>query len=250
MIDSTPTDRPVDPTWLSELWEFDDPAGSEARFRAELVRLDPASIAAMEISTQIARALGLQSRFDEADAVLNTVSSADTRVLARVNLERGRLRRSGGNPAQAMPYFARALGHATMGKDSDLALDAIHMLAIVDETNARTWLQQGLDIINTSDDPHTRRWRGALHNNLGWTLHDRGDFDAALKQFELALAAYEAQGSAQQVHIARWAVARCLRSLKRYREALQIQERLGAEDPDDPHVDEELALLREELGVD
>jgi tetratricopeptide (TPR) repeat protein len=249
MPDIAPNDRPLDPSMLSQLWDFDDPAGSEQRFRNEIERHDASSIAAMELRTQVARALGLQERFNEADATLDGISSTDTRVLARVSLERGRLRNSSDNPVQAMQHFARALGHATMGHHSDLAVDAIHMLAIVDEDNAQIWVQQGLDIIAVADDPHTQRWRAALHNNLGWTLHDRGDYAVALEQFELALAAYEAQGTDRQVRIARWAVARCLRSLERYEEALAIQQALAEEDGSAPHVQEEIALLRKQLGT-
>ena len=45
---------------LDKLWEFSKPAESETRFRAELARHPPSSREALETSTQIARAHGLQ----------------------------------------------------------------------------------------------------------------------------------------------------------------------------------------------
>jgi hypothetical protein len=51
-------------------------------------------------------------------------------------------------------------------------------------------------------------------------------------------------GTADQLHVAQWAVARCLRSLGRLEEAREIQERLFAARPDDEYVVSELAELR------
>lgn len=67
-------------------------------------------------------------------------------------------------------------------------------------------------------------------------------------EFEQALAACEETGTPVQVHIAQRAIARCLRSLSRLGEALAIQERLARDDPPDPFVNEEIALLREALA--
>jgi tetratricopeptide (TPR) repeat protein len=90
-----------------------------------------------------------------------------------------------------------------------------------------------------------------LHNNYGWTLHDAGDYPAALTQFREALAVYkvaESAGSPMDIHIAHWAIARCLRSLGRYNEALAIQLRLAANEDRDRYVDEEIAELQKALA--
>lgn len=50
-------DKPVDGASLDNLWDFGDPAGSEARFQAQLGQLDPNGIAAAELTTQLAPAL-------------------------------------------------------------------------------------------------------------------------------------------------------------------------------------------------
>jgi tetratricopeptide (TPR) repeat protein len=233
---------------LDTLWDLGDPAGSEGRLRAHLDRLDPEGIAAAELRTQVARALGLQGRFDEATAMLAGITGRHPVVLARLDLERGRVLNSSGKPGSAIPFFTRALDHARTADDDYLAVDALHMLAIVDSEHAAGRTREALGIAEASPDPRTRRWRGTLHNNAGWTLHDSGDFEGALREFEQAHGAFEETGTRQQVHIAHWTIARCLRSLGRNPEALEIQQRLADDDPPDEYVTEEIALLRRATG--
>jgi tetratricopeptide (TPR) repeat protein len=66
-------------------------------------------------------------------------------------------------------------------------------------------------------------------NNSAWDLHDVGRFAEALPLFEGAQAEWLARGAPEQIRIAKWSVARCLRSLGRYVEALSIQQSLEAE---------------------
>ena len=98
-----------------------------------------------------------------------------------------------------------------------LAVDAAHMLAIADTERTMAWNRRALDMIDAASDPRARRWSGSLHNNIGWTLHDQGDYVGALRHFRLALAAYSETGKPEQVQVAHWAVARGLRSLGRRR---------------------------------
>jgi hypothetical protein len=56
-----------------------------------------------------------------------------------------------------------------------------------------------------------------------------GRLDEALALFEEAQAEWHARGRPEQIQIATWAVARCLRSLGRYHEALAVQRALEAE---------------------
>ena len=102
------------PTWttwrpaIEQAWDFEDPAGSEARLRALLTDADGQD--ALVVRTQVARALGLQQRYDEAQALLDEVAAAgpDTEARVRERLERGRVLRSGGDPDRAGPLFAEA----------------------------------------------------------------------------------------------------------------------------------------------
>ena len=85
---------------------------------------------------------------------------------------------------------------------------------------------------------------------MGWTAFERGDFDAALGRVEAALAARREQGKPAEIRIAKWCVARTLRALGRFDEALDIQLALAAEHEmagtADPFVDEAISALKAE----
>jgi tetratricopeptide (TPR) repeat protein len=101
------------------------------------------------------------------------------------------------------------------------------MLAIVEPPEqGLAWNMQALDLAERTPDPRAKKWLGSLCNNIGWIYHDAGQFDQALAMFEKALAYREAQGSEREARIARWCVARTLRSLGRVAEALAIQQAL------------------------
>lgn len=163
--------------YLDELWDFDDPVASEARLRDAASTSDDREA----LLTQVARALGLQSRFDEAHDLLDSL--VDDGV--RVPLERGRLYNSAGDPAAAVPLFTRAAENAS----GFLEVDALHMLAIADSANALAWTQRGLAAVDASTDERVKRWATSLHNNYGWTLYDAGEMNEALESFRAALTA-------------------------------------------------------------
>jgi len=238
-------------TTLDDLWDYDDPGTSEARFRAriEVAEAGGDPVAADDARTQLARALGLQDRFDDGHAILDEVDAdhrAGDRILVRARLERGRLLRSIGDPAASVKPFLGAWELAqTLGEDG-LAVDAAHMLALVDAPpGERTWHQRALDLADTSPDPAARRWRGSLWINIGWARFEAGDLAGALAAFETALAGRREQGKPREKRIAEWCVGRCLRALGRPAEALAIQERLAVEtaaagDPEDGYGAEEI----------
>jgi tetratricopeptide (TPR) repeat protein len=113
---------------------------------------------------------------------------------------------------------------------------------------------QAIDQANASPDKRAQGWLGPLLNNTGWSLHALGDFARALDLFQQAVVFREARGSDTSIRIAHWCVARTLRSLKRYDEALQMQRDLEeaharAETGGDGYVQEEigeLLLLRDD----
>ena len=243
---------------LDDLWDFDDPAASEARFRAavEVAAMAGDAVGADEALTQLARALGLQDHFDEGRAVLDAVD-ADGAVPARVRirslLERGRLRRSGGDPAASVAPFAAAWELASAVGEDGLAVDAAHMLAIVDAPpGSDAWHDRALTLAEASPDPKARKWRASLWNNIGWSRFERGDHARALEAFETALAARRERGEAKETRIAEWGVGRALRALGRVEEALAIQQRLvdewRAAGAEDEYVEEELGECLLALG--
>ena len=236
---------------LDALWDFSDPIASEAAFRGAISSLGGAagdSVAREVLGTQLARALGLQERYDEADRVLELIDAPIPAVRARVALERGRLRNSGGHPEDAVGFFENAATVAEAAGEPFLLVDALHMLGIAQPDRGEVHVAAALAVLDADPAPdrRTQRWRVALHNNRGWALHDEEHFDQALLEFELADAAARAHGTEEQQHVAQWAVARCLRSLGRIPEALAIQEQLFTTRPDDEYVVEELEALRAE----
>jgi len=240
---------------LDALWNFGDPAQSEARFRAESLRHAPGSRESAEASTQIARAQGLQRRFDAADATLDgvarTLAAQPPRVRVRYLLERGRRDNSSGRIAEATNWFEQALAASQRDDLPGAAyyrVDALHMLAIAaPPSETIEWHRKALAAANTATDARTRGWRASLLNNLGWTLHDRGEYAAALDCWREALAAREAMGDVGRIRIARWTVARGLRSLGRLDEAESMQRALASEfattGTPDGYVFEELAEI-------
>ena len=230
-----------------DLWDFDDPAGSERRFRAGAAAGDGAERAVW--LTQVARALGLQERYDEAHAVLDGLEAAEgPEVAVRRALERGRLRRSAGDAERARPDFQDAAALAQQAGLEELHVDALHMIALVADPGDQAALTEAaLAVARSSTDRRARDWDASLLNNLGMAHADRGDFATALQAFEEALAARERIGDDARTRVARWMVAWALRNLGRTEEALTLQSTLKAEldalGEADPYVDEELALL-------
>jgi len=245
---------------FDSLWDFDQPRLSEDRFRNALKTAeseDPHGEEARLLRTQLARALALQGSFEQAAAELDSVAAPDSApspgmtpiVRAYLALERGRVLRSSGSPDEAVPLFLEALDVSRAAGLDHVAADAAHMMAIVGDAEAQiTWAQRALEIATASTDPRARKWIGSIENNLGWTLHDERRYAEALVHFERGLAARIELGDAERIRIARWTVARALRSLERNEEALAIQWDLAAHGPEDGYVHEELAALLRALG--
>jgi len=243
----TPTSAPLSQVVLDELWDFGDPVRSERRF-LEAQESESDEGRGAELLTQEARALGLQGRYEEALDLLESVEILNPAVEVRVLLEQGRVHNSVGRAADAVPLFEEAAERAQRNGLTFLAIDALHMLAIADPESADVRTREALAQVDATDDHRTRRWAVALHNNLGWALHDAERYEEALGEFEAAHAAAADVGTTEQEFVARWAIARCLRSLERYQEALEIQQKLATEDPGDTYVAEEIAALRTALG--
>lgn len=216
------------------LWDFDNPTETEKRFRSLLPAWGANISLRAELLTQIARAQGLQRRFEEALATLDNVEALLTnlplRPRIRYLLERGRVLNSAGDPSAARPFFMEALQLAeTEPQEAFFAIDAAHMLAIVSPDEALAWNQRALALADATPDARAQNWRGSLLNNMGWAYHERGDFPEALSYLEAALAFRRQQGQASEIRVARWCVARVCRDLGQLKAALDEQRELLAE---------------------
>lgn len=198
---------------LDLLWDFSDPETSERRLRAAAETEQDAEDRA-ELQTQVARALGLQGRLAEAEALLEALAVDSAAVRTRVLLERGRVLNSGGAPEEAVPLFLEAADAAASADLDFLRVDALHMLAIADADDAERWTGAALAVLDGVDDPRTLRWRVSLHNNLGWSLLDDGRTAEAVTEFERAKDAAVRWGTPQQVEWADEALAEARASLE------------------------------------
>jgi tetratricopeptide (TPR) repeat protein len=238
----------IDPT---PLWDFDDASASEERLRATAEQVEGDD--RLVLMTQVARALGLQERYDEGHAVLDQLSPTADEVSVRIVLERGRLLRSAGDPESARPQFEAAAQTASAARLDALQIDAMHMLALVADPGEQVEInERALRVARASSDQAARDWDASLLHNVGMAQAEAGDFEAALISFEDALTARLRIGDPARTRVARWMVAWALRNLGRNVEALMLQRSLRAEldaaGLTDPHVDDELALLETEMS--
>ena len=162
---------------LRPYWDFDDLDESERRFRALRA----------EVLTQLARVEGLRGDFASGETLLDEITEEEPRVRIRVDLERGRLRRSAGEKEAALPLFERAFAAAVEAGEDWLAGDAAHMCALAapDRDGFAAWTQRGLELADRSEA--AAYWAGPLLNNLGWEHVDAGEHEQALAVFERAL---------------------------------------------------------------
>jgi tetratricopeptide (TPR) repeat protein len=241
--------------WLREHWDFNDLDASERRFH-ELLEAEADDGRRAEILTQLARVHGLRGEFDAGESLVREAESLAPKSAAarvRIELERGRLRRSSGDREAALPLFEAAFATATEGGEGFLAADAAHMaaLAAADREGFVAWTTQGVELAEA--DENARTWLGPLLNNLGWEHHDAGENEAALAAFERALAERERDPTnADGLRLARYAVSKVLRALSRPAEAREhaewAVESAASEGTPDGWYHEELAEVYAALG--
>ena len=244
---------------FDNLWDYNDPEKTEKAFRNLLpaTRESGDSEYDAQLLTQIARTHSLRRDFESAHRILDdaesliggidTTPGQKTSVAGiRYLLERGRTFNSAGDVEAARPLFEEAWKLARgIGEDYH-AVDAAHMLGICENGDrALKWDEIAMEAAEASRDLRAKEWLGALYNNTGWTYHDSDQFDRALELFEKGLAWRKERNNPVTTRIAKWTVARALRSLNRTAEALDMQRSLleehKAAGTKDGYVYEELA---------
>lgn len=218
---------------FDSLWDYDHPDATETKFRELLPdAVDSGDLSYMaQLLTQIARAEGLQRKFEDAHKTLDRVEKvlpkADDKTKVRYLLERGRVFNSSGKTEDARPIFLQALDLALQSKADSYAVDAAHMMAIVEPTEKQLpWNLKALALAEDSQEERARKWKGSLYNNIGWTYFDQGQYEEALVMFEKALKFREEQGDPANIRTAKWCVAKALRMMDHTEEALEIQQQL------------------------
>jgi tetratricopeptide (TPR) repeat protein len=216
---------------LRELWDFDDLEASEERLRAQL-EAEIADEGRAEVLTQLARVEGLRGDFESGEQLVVEAEELGGRTgvaAVRVDLERGRLRRSYGDRDAALPLFESAFARAVAACEWFLAADAAHMaaLAAADRDGFVEWTQRGITVSEERED--ASYWAGPLLNNLGWEHYEAGEHELALEAFERALRARERDPSnPAAIALAHYAVGKALRALGRSGEAILLLEQAVA----------------------
>jgi len=240
-------------------WDYQHPDSTETHFTAILRQAENRHLATYnpsyhaQLLTQIARAQGLQGKFAEAQTSLDAAAKIITDEMPsahiRYLLEQGRIDNASGKKEEAKALFMDAW---EFGRDKNLelyALDAVHMLGIVDVPEKQLeWNLKALQIAEDSWDKRCKAWLGALYNNIGWSYYDMENYQTALEYFEKGLAWRQKKNDAYGTRIAKWAVARTHRSLGHTDIALKMQLELLDEIsrlnlPPDGYVHEELGEL-------
>jgi tetratricopeptide (TPR) repeat protein len=219
------------------------------------------------LKTQIARTFGLRGDFLKAREILRSIdaaqenSSPEARV--RYLLELGRTFASTTHTKdtqtpddleKARDLFLRAHKLAASANLDFLAIDALHMMPCVDSEPDRQleWNERALAYMEHSDQAEAKKWEASLRNNVGYAKHLKGEYEAALEQFQLSRAAHERANRIRNVRIADWMIAWTFRAQKKYPEALAIQLELerdwDADGDPDPYVFEELEHLYRAIG--
>lgn len=250
---------------LDPLWDFSRPDISEQRFRDAQrgATADDRRI----LATQIARSYGIRRDFERARAALADlapeIDRASAEVRVRYFLELGRTYVSAVHPAasrtpeavaQGRFLFMKAHDLAVQAKLDALAVDALHMMAFVDNAPADqiAWNERALALVSASTQPAAKNWEPSLRHNLGYARHQRGEYDEALRQFQLGREMLVRAGRDRAVRIADWMIAWTYRAQKRYDEAIAVQHdlerRWHAAGEADRYVFEELELLYRAVG--
>jgi tetratricopeptide (TPR) repeat protein len=220
---------------FSSLWDFAHPDSTEARFRGLLPLAESSGDVTYhaELLTQIARTKGLRGMFAEGHALLDTVAllldHAGPRARVRYLLERGRTLNSSGHPDSSKPLFLEAYDVARDAQEDGLAIDAAHMMGIVEPPEKQVeWSLKAMDLAERTKDEKAKGWLGPLYNNLGWSYHDMGDYEKALELFQKGLEWRTERGDVPGSLIAQWTVGLAHRSLGNVDLALGLQHGLLA----------------------
>jgi len=234
-------------------WDYNNPENTEVLFKSFLVLAEESGDTSYlaQLLTQIARTQGMQMKFEEAHITLDLAEQLikDDLKIVRIRylLERGRIYNSSGQPDLAKPLFLEAYDLSIENNIDNYALDAAHMLGIVESPEKQIeWNLIALEIAENTDDEDVKRWLGPLYNNIGWTFFDLEEYDSALEMFTKGLEWRKEAGDENGARIAKWCIGRLYREIGEFDKALYIQHELENEIiendlEEDGYVYEELA---------
>jgi tetratricopeptide (TPR) repeat protein len=216
-----------------KLWDYGNPEETEKKFRGiepEIKTSGNTSYYA-ELMTQVARTQSLQRKFKEAHEILDytekMLKDDHHKAWIRYFLERGRTYNSSKVYDKARELFLMAYELGKKSGEDDLTIDAAHMMGIVEKGDeSLKWNEIAMKHAEETKDEKAKGWLGSLYNNTAWTCHDMGNYDKAMELFEKNVVFHTKRKSKDELSIAKWCVARTLRSMGKIEEALKQQEEL------------------------
>lgn len=195
--------------------------------------------------TQIARALALQNKKEEAQALLDAVEKLikpnQDLVQIRLSMERASLlyqigleTQNSDNVTSARNLLVQVFEQAIKKGFDYYAINAAQMLARQSSELEEkiTWLHNGLKLCEKSTDEKIRNLSASIHNSLGTSYLDIGHYQAALNSFKKVLSIREQEGYLLNIWIAQWSIAHCLRIADKPNEAFAILQNLLKEQLD------------------
>ena len=224
---------------IQGLWDFEQPALSEARFRAALA--DASAEERLILQTQIARSYVLRGDLARAMGILESMAdeivAAGVEAQVRYELERGRAQASPTHPpetltwralAEARQAFERAFRRAKAAERDALAIEALHGWAFT-ETDPQRQLdleQDALRFIEHSSQETAQRWGCAIRIGIAQALIKLQRQDEAIAELQAAALIGERLGATPCPHHARWLLGWIYRMMGRVHDALELQLRL------------------------
>jgi tetratricopeptide (TPR) repeat protein len=215
---------------IRTLWDFNDPAGTEVKFRELIPKAKELGDKSyhVQLLTQIARTYSLRMKFEEAHKILDEAETllTDDLVVAKIRylLERGRAYNSNQEQDKAKPLFVKAWEFALLNNEDGFAIDAAHMMGIAETPdNQIEWNLKAIELAEKTTDQTAKGWLGPLYNNTGWSYFDLTEYEKALELFEKGLKWRKEKNDENGIRVQTWSIGRTYRALGKIDEALKIQ---------------------------
>jgi tetratricopeptide (TPR) repeat protein len=120
-------------------------------------------------------------------------------------------------PIQGQECFRQAWNLANKLQNTFFAIDAALMLALCQARKAqKEWLMQAQKLAQESKDPKCQLWLASLFLLVGWDFFDMRKYTEAYSEFQKA-------NEINNTPEAEWALARTLRAMGKFDEALIAQ---------------------------
>ncbi len=216
---------------LETVWNYQDPEGSEFRFRELTSQANQDRGYHIELLTQLARSVCLQRRYDDAHAILDEAEAllGDRldRPRLRCHLERSRILNDTGHVEESIEQAQKAIEVGDEIGEHRLTADALHMIAYVvrDDEEAVRLHNVAIEFCEKHvSDLRIERWLATLHINVGDKYEALGRFSEGIESVDRGIGLCEKLGLTTKVLGSRCLLARLHRLDGRLDQAMGIMD--------------------------